>query len=484
MSSDHREEKACREKVTAVENRERRIAIIGGGITGLAAAHKLEKAKANGEHITYDLFEKSGRLGGKIKTERVNGFVVELGPDSYLARKESMTRLATEVGLKDELLSNDTGQAYVLKGETLHPIPGGAVMGIPTEIKPFINTSLLSPIGKLRAAGDFFYPRITAKDEDMSLGNFFRRRLGNEVVDSLIEPLLSGIYAGNLDKLSLKATFPQFQQVEQKHGSLIRGMKDSRAKKAKKQEEATKSKGMFLTFRKGLESFVEAVEAHLGANSIHKNSDLTKVIKLDGQFHLQFASGATEVYDNVIVTTPPKVTAKLLQDYPYFTYLHEMEATTVATVAMAYKKDKVTNPYDGTGFVVSKKSNHTITACTWTHKKWQHSTPEGYALLRAYVGRSGDSAIVSRSDEEILSAVLYDLKQIMTIEGKPEFFFIKRWQESMPQYNVGHTFKLSKIKEDIARNLPGLYLAGGGYEGIGLPDCIDQGEAAVDRILK
>ncbi|MFC0473668.1 protoporphyrinogen oxidase [Halalkalibacter kiskunsagensis] len=465
-------------------DKKRRIAIIGGGITGLAAAQKLEKARKNGEHITYDLFEKSGVLGGKIKTERVNGFVIELGPDSYLARKESMTRLAKEVGLEDELLSNDTGQAYVLKGETLHPIPGGAIMGIPTEIKPFLTTSLLSPIGKLRAAGDFFHPRITVKDEDISLGNFFRRRLGNEVVDSLIEPLLSGIYAGNLDKLSLKATFPQFQQVEQKHGSLIRGMKGSRAKQTQPQSEPVKEKGMFLTFRKGLGSFVEAIEAQLDANVIHKNSDLTKMFKRDGQFHLEFANGETKLYDHVIMTTPPKVTADILQDYPYFAYLHDMEATTVATVAMAYKKDKVTIPYDGTGFVVSKKSNHAITACTWTHKKWQHSTPEGYALLRAYVGRAGDSAIVSRNDEEILSAVLYDLKQVISIEGKPEFFFIKRWQEAMPQYNVGHTFKMSKIKEDIARNLPGLYLAGGGYEGIGLPDCIDQAEVVVERILK
>ncbi|WP_332631171.1 protoporphyrinogen oxidase [Halalkalibacter flavus] len=463
--------------------KDRRIAIIGGGITGLAAAHKLKKAKANGASISYDLFEKSERLGGKIRTERVNGFVIELGPDSYLARKDSMTRLAKEVGLEEELLFNDSGQAYVLKGETLHPIPGGAIMGIPTEIKPFLHTSLLSPIGKLRAAGDFFSPRITGKDEDISLGHFFRRRLGNEVVDSLIEPLLSGIYAGDLDKLSLKATFPQFLQVEQKYGSLIRGMKGAKDKKAKPQTEAVKSTGMFLTFRRGLQSFVEAIEMQLDSDSVHKGSDLIKIVKQDKHFHLYFKNGEEAIYDEVIITTPPKVTANLLADYPYFSYLSEMESTTVATVALAYKKEKVINRHEGTGFVVSKKSNHTITACTWTHNKWQHSTPEGYALLRAYVGRAGDSAIVSRSDEEIVSAVLYDLKQIMTIEGKPEFYFIKRWQEAMPQYNVGHTYKLAKVKEDIVRNLPGLHLAGGGYDGIGLPDCINQGEAAVEQIL-
>ncbi|MFD2508353.1 protoporphyrinogen oxidase [Halalkalibacter alkalisediminis] len=463
----------------------RRVAIIGGGMTGLAAAHKLEKAKEKGLAIAYDLYEKTNRLGGKIETKRENGFVIERGPDSYLARKESMTRLAKEVGLEDDLLFNDTGQAYVLKGDQLYPIPGGAIMGIPTEIKPFVNTRLLSPIGKLRAAGDFFYPRITAKDEDISLGHFFRRRLGNEVVDHLIEPLLSGIYAGNLDKLSLKATFPQFQQVEQKHGSLIRGMKFSKPKKTSpKVETPKKAKGMFLTFRNGLESFVEAIESKLDRNSIHKNSDIEKIYKQDGQFHIVFENGDIKHYDEVIVTTPPKVSAKLLADYPYFDYLDQMEATTVATIAMAFKEEDITIPFEGTGFVVSKKSNHAITACTWTHKKWEHSTPEGYALLRTYVGRAGDSAIVSRSDEEILSAVLYDLKQIMKIEKQPEFFIVSRWKEAMPQYNVGHTFKMSKIKEDMARNVSGLYLAGGGYEGIGLPDCIDQGEAVVDQILK
>ncbi|WP_227937848.1 protoporphyrinogen oxidase [Alkalihalobacillus deserti] len=466
-----------------MRNKERRIAIIGGGITGLAAAHKLEKAKEKGMAIDYDLFEQKNRLGGKIETKRINGFVIERGPDSYLARKESMSRLAKEVGLEDEMLFNDTGQAYVLKGNQLYPIPDGAVMGIPTDIKPFLNTRLLSPIGKLRAVGDFFYPRMTSKNEDISLGHFFRRRLGNEVVDHLIEPLLSGIYAGNLDKLSLKATFPQYQQVEQKHGSLIRGMKDSKTKKANRNGVTTKSRGMFLTFRNGLESFIKAIESNLNASSIHKNNSLTKIYKQDGQFHLLLENGDIKIYDEVIVTTPPKVSAKLLADYPYFSYLDQMEATTVATIAMAYKEDQVKIPYEGTGFVVSKKSNHAITACTWTHKKWKHSTPEGYALLRAYVGRSGDSAIVSRSDEEILSAVLYDLNQIMKIEKQPEFFIVSRWKEAMPQYNVGHTFKMSKIKEDIARNLPGLYLAGGGYEGIGLPDCIDQGEAAVEQIF-
>ncbi|TWI56237.1 protoporphyrinogen oxidase [Halalkalibacter nanhaiisediminis] len=463
-------------------NQNKRVAIIGGGITGLAAAHKLELAKAEGISIEYDLFEKSDRLGGKIQTEYVNGFVIERGPDSYLARKQSMSRLAKAVGMEEELLANDTGQAYILKDDRLHPIPAGAVMGVPTEIQPFLTTKLFSPIGKLRAAGDFFISRTSSRDEDISLGHFFRHRLGDEVVDHLIEPLLSGIYAGDLNKLSLKATFPQFQQMEAKHGSLIKGMKASRAQQPK--PIAEKPKGMFLTFRNGLQSFVQAIENHLDADSIHKEADITSIQKEDDQYRLQFANGESLLFDEVIITTPPHVTARLLSSYSYFHYLKEMEVTTVATVALGFKKEAVHNPYEGTGFVVSRKSKHTITACTWTHKKWRHSTPEGHALLRSYVGRAGDSAIVERSDEEIVEAVLHDLKQIMDINGDPEFYRVTRWKKAMPQYNVGHTYKMAKIKEDVMRNLPGLHLCGAGFEGVGLPDCIDQGEAAVSRILK
>lgn len=240
--------------------RKRRVAIIGGGITGLAAAVKLEKA-----NLDYEILEASHRLGGKIKTERIKNFVIETGPDSFLARKESMSRLAHDVGLGDELIANDTGQAFILKGERLHPIPAGAVMGIPTELLSFAASELCSPLGKLRVLGDLLLPKMVEKDEDISIGHFFRRRLGDEAVDHLIEPLLSGIYSGDIDRLSLKATFPQFQQVEEAHGSLIRGMKQKHSKQA---DSASKPKAKFLTFRRGLQSFIDALEGQIPPEKI------------------------------------------------------------------------------------------------------------------------------------------------------------------------------------------------------------------------
>lgn len=461
----------------------KKVAIIGGGMTGLAAAFKLEQAKSKDVPIEYDLYEKADRLGGKIETIRKDGFVIERGPDSFLARKTSMIRLAEDVGIGDELIANDTGQSFVLKGTKLHPIPKGAFMGIPLEMQPFWESKLISTKGKIRALADFYLPKVSAEDEDISLGHFFRHRFGDEIVDHLMEPLLSGIYAGDLDKLSLQATFPNFIQVEKKYGSLIRGMKAALGKQSRPTN-AEKPQGIFRTFQRGLTSLVEAIEEKLDKEAIHKNTGIRKIEKEENGYILTFEDGETKKYDELIVTTPPHVTANLFNDYSYFRYLEEMEATSVANVAIAFKEEAVHYPYDGTGFVVPTKSDFTITACTWTNKKWRHSTPEGYALLRLYVGKPNASAIVHESDEAIVEMALSDLRKIMKIDGEPEFSYVTRWIKAMPQYNVGHTYRIAKLKEDVARHLPGVHVCGAAYEGIGLPDCIDQGERAAEAVLQ
>ncbi|WP_413374552.1 protoporphyrinogen oxidase [Alkalihalobacillus sp. 1P02AB] len=465
--------------------KKRKVAIVGGGLTGLAAAHKLQlEINHNQVPIEYQLFEASNRFGGKIKTMNQNGFVIEAGPDSYLARKKSMTRLAEQVGLSEQLINNETGQAFILKGKSLEPIPKGAIMGIPTQFSPFAQTNLLSPLGKLRVLADYFLPKTTAEDEDVSAGYFFRKRLGDEAVDYLIEPLLSGIYAGDMNKLSLKATFPQFQQLEKSHRSLIKGTVNNQKKAQLNQsEQPQKQKGQFLTFRDGLESFVTAIVEQFPQENLHLEKAIKKIMKVDSGYELCFVNGEVQHFDDVILTTPPHATGDLLTSYSEFQYLRKMELSTTATIAIAYREDDVQNPFDGTGFVVSRNSDVTITACTWTDKKWPHTTPEGYTLLRCYVGRAGDSAIVEKTDEEILQTVLDDLDLVMDISAEPLFFVVTRWREAMPQYLVGHPYKIAKLKEDLESKYPGLYIVGAAIDGVGLPDCIDQGEAAVDSIL-
>ncbi|KMJ57908.1 protoporphyrinogen oxidase [Bacillus sp. LL01] len=461
----------------------RRVVIIGGGITGLAAAYYLQKeSKEKNLDIDITLIEASNRLGGKIQTVQRDGYTIERGPDSFLARKLSAGRLVKEVGLEDQLVHNSTGKAYILLKGELHPMPEGAVMGIPTKLSPFVTTGLFSPMGKMRAAADLILPASNNGGEDQSLGSFFRRRLGNEVVENLIEPLLSGIYAGDIDKLSLQATFPQFQQVEEKYRSLILGMKQTTPKQ--KPVPAQKKKGMFQTLRGGLQTLVDAIEEKLGNVNVLKAVKVDSLVKKgDSGYQLFLSNGTTIDCDSVIVSTPHHTIANLIKEADYLAPLQNMSSTSVATIAMAFDESALKQDIDGTGFVVSRNNDYTITACTWTHKKWPHTTPEGKVILRCYVGRVGEEAIVDQSDEEIKKVVLDDLNKIMEVGAEPEFTIVTRWREAMPQYAVGHKQMVREMNERLAEDMPGVYLAGSSFEGVGLPDCIDSGEAAVKAVL-
>ncbi|WP_223592921.1 protoporphyrinogen oxidase [Neobacillus bataviensis] len=460
-----------------------KVVIIGGGIAGLTSAFYLQKAaKELSLPIEIKLVEASHRLGGKLQTVVRDGFTIERGPDSFLARKTSMIRLAKEVGMDDQLVHNSTGKSYVLVNERLHSMPGGSIMGIPTEIGPFITSGLFSLPGKLRAAADFVLPR-SESGKDQSLGEFFRRRLGDEVVENLIEPLLSGIYAGDIDQLSLMSTFPQFYEVEQKYRSLILGMKKSTPAQPKKPVNTEKPKGAFLTFVSGLQSFAEAIEAKLDPASILKGHRVDKIMKTDNQYEIYLNNGETIYADSIIAATPHQVTQMMFSQYNFFEPFKSVPSTSVATVALAFPEEAVKQDIDGTGFVVSRNGDYSITACTWTHKKWAHSTPKGKVLLRCYVGRAGDETIVDLSDDQITKIVLDDLNKTMKITMKPDFAIVSRWKESMPQYTVGHKQRLETILAHVKEELPGVFLAGASYGGVGVPDCIDQGEAAVKSVL-
>lgn len=471
-----------------MERRNKKVVIVGGGITGLSAAFYMQKeAREKGLPLDVTLVEAANRLGGKIQTVRRDGFVIERGPDSFLIRKKSMGILAEDVGVAGELVRNATGQAYVLVNGELHPIPGGSIMGVPTEIGPFLKTGLFSLTGKLRAAGDFVLPR-SAIQGDQSLGGFFRRRFGGEIVENLIEPLLSGVYAGDIDHMSLESTFPQFYEVEKKHRSLILGMKKSTPKKLpQKDSHSSKKEGVFHTFRNGLETLVEAVEQKLEPGSVMKGARIEAIKEpaSPGEKTILELNGGQQLEaDAVILTTGHEMAGRLFEPYGLLQDLRAIPTTSVATVALAFPEEAVVQDREGTGFLVSRSSDYSITACTWTHRKWPTTTPEGKILLRAFVGRVGDEAIVDLSDAEIEKIVLADLNKIMTIKGKPDFTIITRWKEDRPQYRVGHKQRIAAAREELKTRFPQVKLAGASYNGVGLPDCIDQGRAAVKEVLE
>lgn len=458
------------------------VLIIGGGITGLSSAYYLKK-KISEQQLPYKvkLVEASHRLGGKINTFKKDGFTIERGPDSFLSRKPSTLKLIKNLGLEADLVSNSTGQAYVLVDNKLHKIPKGSFMGIPVQMKPFLFSGLVSPLGKLRVGFEKFKKKSSPK-KDQSLGMFFRYRFGDQLVENLIEPLLGGIYSGDLDKMSLMATFPNFYELEQEYGSLTRGLQATRSKPVNKNK-SKKQTGVFLALSNGFESIVDELHNQFNEEEINLNCAVDHIERKSSHYNVLFNDGTVYQADSIIVTTPHDTLPKIFSQYGYFDHFKHMPQSSVANVALAFDKKAIQKDLDGTGYVVSRNSDFRITACTWTHKKWSHTAPKDKILLRSYVGRPDDQDVVDLSDEEIEKIVLTDLNKTTKITEKPLFTVVTRFKNKMPQYTVGHAERLRETKAEMISSLPGVYLAGSSYTGVAVPDCIKQGEEAVDSVL-
>ncbi|WNS46183.1 protoporphyrinogen oxidase [Paenibacillus sp. MMS20-IR301] len=463
----------------------RRVVIIGGGLSGLSAAFYVRKYyREAGIQPEIVLIEKNKCLGGKIETLHRDGFVIEKGPDSFLARKTAMSDLARELELDHELVTTNPNakKTYILQRGKLHPMPAGLVLGIPTELKPFLKSGLVTFGGKMRALMDFVLPPRRSP-EDESLGDLIERRLGTEVLENMTEPLLAGIYAGDMRKISLQATFPQFGEVERQYGSLIRGMTTGR--KPAETHTGTK-KSAFLTFRQGLQSLVHAlihdlqdVEQRTGTGAV----SIKQCAEPSGshRYEVELDNGEVLAADDVFVTVQNFAAAGLLRPHVDVSALEAVNYVSVANVVMAFTKKDINTEYDGSGFLVPRKEGRNITACTWTSTKWLHTSPDDKVLLRCYVGRSGDEQNVELPDAALAELVRNDLKEIMGITAEPLFTEITRLKNSMPQYPVGHPGRIAGLRSELARKLPGVYAFGAGYDGIGMPDCIKQAKLTAEH---
>jgi oxygen-dependent protoporphyrinogen oxidase len=457
------------------------IAIVGGGITGLSAAYYLQQMIRNsGLDYKVKLIESSNRLGGKINTLKRDGYTIERGPDSLLSRKKSIMKLIEELDLMDEVVRNDTGQSFILIKNKLYKMPTGAYMGVPKQIRTFFTLDAVSMTGKIRALNDLV-KRRSKMDEDQSLGAFMRHRFGNELVDKIIDPLLSGIYSGDLDQMSLMATFPNFYEMEQKYGSLVKGLQKTLPKPSK---HAPKNRsGMFVSFKDGLETLVHRISDRLEPNTVLLNTHVDHIEKKDQHYHLLLETGDVIKADSLILATQHDAIPRLFSQYKFFDTFNDIPSTSSANVVLSFDQKDLKKDIDGTGFLVSKTSDVNITACTWTHKKWPTTTPEGKALVRCYVGRPSNPGVVNLSDEALVDLVLNDLKKTMKVKAEPEFHVVTRWKNARPQYNVGHLEKIAKVREHTSKNLPGVYLAGSSFEGAGIPDCVTQGEKAAEQVF-
>lgn len=454
-----------------------KAAVVGGGISGLSAAYYLQKqAKEQGLSLDLTLIEAVHRLGGKIQTLHRDDFVIERGPDSFLSRTENINALARDLGIDSKLLASGAGKSFVMVEDQLHPIPKGSVMGVPTEWGPFISSHLSSWSGKVRAAGDLIMPR-SPEPADQPLGKFMRRRFGKELVENLIEPIFSGLYGGDIDRMSLASTFPAFYEIEQQHRSLISGMKKDDSVDV--DAFTTAKKGIFQTFQNGMQTLVDALEEALTDCTVLKGVKVESVRKEQDKAVLHLNNDSDLLVDEVIFALPHEKVQPLFEPYGLLEAMKEMPSTSVATVSMAFAKEAVQpETEEGMGFVVARNSDFTITKCLAMHTKWPAHVPAGKLLFKAFVGRPGDEAIVDLSDREIEKTVLADLRKAIPISGDPEFTIVTRWKDAMPQYQVGHQDRIKIAKQDLKQAFPMIQLIGNSFEGGGLPACVEQGEAA------
>ena len=467
-----------------------KLIIIGGGIAGLSAAYYAQK-NAHDTQIT--LLEAGDHWGGKIATDRFSfedgDFIIEGGPDTFLATKPWAVSLCKELGLADRLHGTNpkNKNTYVLHKDKLQPLPDGLAMMIPTNIPSILKSQLVSWPGKARMGLDFLLPAQNGQ-HDESLGNFVSRRLGREAYENLIEPLMSGIYAGDGDQLSLRSTFPYLHDLEHIYGSLARGSLKMRQQMSARGQSAQGSRSAFLTPTTGLAEIVEKLVETLTENGadLRLNTSVQTLQRSNVQtWNVMLENGETLTADGIILATPTFVTSKVVSglDPEFAEVLGSIPYASTATTTLAYRQSDLSRPLDGYGYVIPRREGRRALACTWTSTKFPHRAPDGYALIRVFVGRAGQESDIPWGEAGLLELAREELALTLGITAEPLVSRVFIWEKAMPQYNLGHPEKLLKIDAAL-ENHHGLALAGNGYRGIGIPDCIHSGELAVERILK
>ena len=467
------------------------IVIVGGGIAGLATAYYLQRqAQAQNLPLNYTLVERDSSFGGKIATNTDGGFVIEGGPDSFITQKPWGYQLCQELGLGDRLIgtNDERRKTFIVHKNRLRALPDGVMLIIPTRFMPFALSPLISPWGKLRMGMDLFIPP-KMDNSDESLADFINRRLGHEALDKIAEPLMAGIYVADPEHLSIQSTFPRFITMEQKYGSLIKGMlAQMRARRSDNGTAPRPKLPLFMTLRGGLMELVDTLVGKLTGN----------LITGQGVTHIDFQAGGPMPYqvqlDNgqilnathVIMATPAYAAANLLEPYSpdLAAKLRSIRYISTATVSLAFNRDEIDHPLDGFGFVVPKSEDCRLMACTWVSTKFNHRAPDDRVLLRVFVGGYKRQELVDLPDDELLELVKTELHRTMGITAQPTRHEIYRWPKGNAQYDVGHLDRAAEIESLAAEVLPGMYFTGSAFRGVGLPDCIHQGQQIAEQVVK
>jgi oxygen-dependent protoporphyrinogen oxidase len=458
----------------------KQIAIVGGGITGLSAAFYLEQARRTGAPLKYTLFEATNRLGGVLLSDKVAGCLVEAGADSFLSEKPWASDLCRDLGIGHQLIgSNDAlRKTFVVQNGKLVPLPAGMVLFVPTDLAEIEKSQLFSAAGKQRIVRETLMSPQEAASNDVAVSDFVERHFGTEMLERVADPLLAGIYGGDVRKLSMRAVMPRLVQVEQHAGSLIRGLRTTTSK--------TSPQAVFTSLTNGMQQLVEGVAAQIEPGAVHMRDEVKSLEHMAGRWRLRSHAGVQD-FDHVILVSPAHAAARLLRPLPgrLASLLGRIEYSSSVTATMGYapggNDTKKLCALEGFGFLSPHIEGRRLLACTFVHNKFPQRVAAEHAVLRVFYGGTRDEGVLQLGNEEIVGLASRELQAILNFRAEPQFVHVHRWPQAMPQYNVGHGELLRQIEIEAAE-LPGLLLTGSAFRGLGISDCVRQGREAALQV--
>jgi oxygen-dependent protoporphyrinogen oxidase len=458
-----------------------RVVVAGGGLSGLATAYALIRdANREGRDLRLTLLEASNRLGGNVHTERTDGYVIESGPDSFVVSRPHALHLCEDLGLGSRLIETrrENRRVYIVRKGKLVAVPEGLVLGIPSRLRPFLRSPLLSVRGKLRVLREMAGTSPDTSGGDVSIGDFLERRFGREMVDVVLEPLLGGIYAGDAFRLSLRSTFPDWFAESGGGSSLLRAARATRRSKTN----GAAPRSPFRSLVGGMGEMIDTLAGRIGAGAIRLGTKVHGVERSGSKFRVRLADGEIEA-DQVVVALPAGPAARVLAslDDSLSHELAGIDYVSTAVVTLAYNRTQIAHPLDAAGFLVPKSEGRKVTAGTFITSKWEGRAPAGAALVRGFVGGAHDENVASLEEDHLVSLVGAELGDLLGITGEHRFARVSRYIKASPQPMVGHFERVARIRAAVT-SVPGLHVIGNAYDGVGIPDCVRLAEEVAARI--
>ncbi|MHA7138867.1 protoporphyrinogen oxidase [Rossellomorea arthrocnemi] len=455
------------------------VVVVGGGITGLTALYHLQRMSIEREiDIELILIERDQQLGGKIRTINEGEFIMEAGADSIVARNEGVLSLVEELQLQEELVYNETGTSYIYTNGELHKIPQDTIFGIPMSVDSLQNSTLVSEEGKIDALKDL-ETENTQFTKESSIGGFLEAFLGKELVEKQIAPVLSGVYSGNLHKLTMASTLPYLLEYKNEYGSIIKGLS------ANKQKFQGASNKKFISFKNGLSTIIERLEEQCSSGTILKGVETTKFQKTGDKYELTLNGHWGIQADYVVFATPHDVTQKILTHEKLEPDFNKLRNSSLISIYLGFNIPDEELPADGTGFIVSSGRDVKCDACTWTSRKWKHTSINQNLLLRLFYKSTNPhyNELKEFSEAELVSMALEDIRKSVGIDGDPVSVEVTNWKDLMPNYHLEHSQSVQSLGENLATELPRVKLAGASYFGVGIGACIQNGKKTAESII-